>query len=621
MSVDGRDTAPPTPSGTTADPEPEAPPAADGWENFAPVPAEPARPPGRFRRVLRSLWRFLRHEWTLASLGGLLLAAVMFWPAVIHPTTTITADIWDPTLQAWQMAWSGHILKTDPSQLWNSNSFYPDQLTFAYSDTLLGYFPAGMIGNGPVAAIVRYNVMFVLIMALAFVGTYALVRQLGAGKLGAAVAGVAFAYSPWRWSQAGHMHVMSVGGILLALAMLARGHGFSLRDGWRPERARPGWVFAGWLVAAWQISISFGIGIPFAYVLGIVGLVAIVTWLRRRPRLGRRVVLFDVLGVVIFGAVAAFMARPYFEVLHQHPEAARSVDLLGLYSPSLRSFLTAPAQSWVWGDAHAAARASMIAPAETTLLGGFVLYGLAFAGLFFSTWRRRTRIWLGIGVLVTAWLAWGTHAPFGRHVGYVLLYEYAPGWNAIRTPGRMFIWTTLLLAILAAGAVSALAQRAQELADETTAGRPRLAVRLALLIPLVLVTVEGINSLDHPDVPRQPAAMRTVDGPLLVLPSDQNTDEIVMLWSTTRFQKIVNGGSGFYPAGQTALRDKAVNFPDQDSVLALRAAGIKTVLVLRNPPPTLIADQYAKAENPDAPIDGLGIDRTVTDDAIIYTLN
>ena len=56
--------------------------------------------------------------------------------------------------------------------------------------------------------------------------------------------------------------------------MLARGHGWSLRHGYRPDRRRPWWAFAGWLVAAWQISLGFGIGLPLVYFLLGAGLVA-----------------------------------------------------------------------------------------------------------------------------------------------------------------------------------------------------------------------------------------------------------------------------------------------------------------------------------------------------------
>src|SRR6476660_9008762 len=116
------------------------------WDAFAP-PEE--RRPSRIRRSLGAAGLVLLHEWTVVSLGGLLLAALMTWPTLRHPTRTIPQDIWDPTLQAWQMAWSGHALKTDPTGLWQSNTFFPERYTFAFSDTLLGYVPFGLIGTGP----------------------------------------------------------------------------------------------------------------------------------------------------------------------------------------------------------------------------------------------------------------------------------------------------------------------------------------------------------------------------------------------------------------------------------------------------------------------------------------
>ncbi|GAB3866949.1 hypothetical protein GCM10027610_120130 [Dactylosporangium cerinum] len=257
----------------------------DPFGSFAPVPEAV---PGRARRVAarvgNAVGDFLGHEWTMAAVGSVLLAMVMTWPTLRHPATTIPQDIADPTLQAWQMSWGGHILTTNPAQLWNANAFFPDKYSYAFSDTLLGYAPAGMIGSGPVAALVRYNIIYVLIFALAFFGAYVLARQLGARPTGAVVAGAAFAYAPWRLGQAGHLHVLSIGGIALALAMLARGHGFSLRDGYQPDRRRWGWVLAGWLVAAWQISLGFGIGIPFVYALLLIVVATAVSWGYRHVR-------------------------------------------------------------------------------------------------------------------------------------------------------------------------------------------------------------------------------------------------------------------------------------------------------------------------------------------------
>src|SRR5207248_10938771 len=123
-----------------------------------------------------------------------------------------------------------------------ANAISPTNYSYASSDTLYVYYPASLFGNEPSEALVRYNILFVLLHALAFLGPYALVRQLGSGRTAAALAGAAFAYAPWRWGQAGHMHVLSDGGMALALAMLARGHGFSFTRGFERDRARPGWA-------------------------------------------------------------------------------------------------------------------------------------------------------------------------------------------------------------------------------------------------------------------------------------------------------------------------------------------------------------------------------------------
>ncbi|MFC6019084.1 hypothetical protein ACFP2T_23090 [Plantactinospora solaniradicis] len=590
----------------------------DPFTAFAPAPEVV---PGRLRRIGRGVGRRLVHEWTLAGLGGLALAVLMTWPTLRYPRHTLPQDYWDPTLQAWQVAWSGHILLTNPAQLWQSNSFFPENWTFAFSDTLLGYAPAGMIGHGPEAAILRYNILFVLAHALAVVGAYALVRQLGSGRIGAAVAGVGFAYAPWLLSQAGHLHVISNGGIPLALAMLARGHGWSLRHGYRPERRRSGWAFAGWLVAAWQLSLGFGIGLVFAYVLGLISVVVLLSWLVRRiirrPRqpFGFRMLLADFWGGAIFAATGALLAIPYFKVAEEHPNARRTAEELHNYSPPPGGFLTAPTESLIWGDLHERARDGLPGLPETTLLPGYALLALAIAGLVFSIWTVRQRLLLLVALLASAVLAMGSRF-FGGTYTYLPLFEHVPGWDGLRTPGRLMLWTSLLLGILAAGSVGAFAERARQIsAAERVPPRPGPFLRLVTLLPLLLVLVEGLNATPHPIVPRQPAAMRVSTGPILVLPSDQKTDQHVMLWSTSRFQDIVNGGSGFTPRRLEEVRQVTANFPDSASIEYLRELGVRTVVVLKDrvagtPLQTAI----------DLPVDTLGISREDVGETVVYRL-
>ncbi|MFY1597258.1 hypothetical protein [Micromonospora sp. WMMD737] len=590
----------------------------DRWDAFASAP-EPV--PSRIGRAARAVGRLLIHEWTLATLASLALAVLLTWPTLRYPRHTLPQDYWDPSLQAWQMAWSGHILLTNPGQLWQSNTFFPESWSFAFSDTLLGYAPAGMIGTGPEAAVLRYNIMFVLAHALAMLGAYALARQLGAGRIGSAVAGASFAYAPWLLAQAGHLHVISNGGIPLALAMLARGHGWSLRHGYRPERRHDGWVYAGWFVAAWQLSLGFGIGLPFAYFLAGTVLVATVTWFLRRwvvrpvkRPFGRRLLIADLVGGLFFAGVGGLLAIPYFKVAGAHPQAERSIGDIGVYSPPAAGFFTAPAESRVWGALHEGARAALPWHPEMTLLPGFVLYALAAGGLFFSVWKLRHRLLLLVGVVVTMVLAMGTRF-FDGTFTYVPLFDHLPGWNGIRTPGRLMLWTTLLLGLLAAGAVSAFATRVREVYAERIPSWPSPWLRLATLLPLVLVLGEGLNATPHPVVPPQPAAMRTVDGPLLVLPSSQSLDQPVMLWSTSRFQDVVNGGSGFTPRQLDDVRRVTLAFPDQTSVDYLRVLGVRNVLLMREH----IAGTPWEV-TVDAPVDGLGITREEMGNIVVYRL-
>ncbi|MGC4760599.1 hypothetical protein [Micromonospora trifolii] len=587
------------------------------WEAFASAP-EPR--PSIFSRAGRPVGRFLIHEWTLAALGALALAVLMTWPTLRYPRYTLPQDYWDPSLQAWQMAWSGHILLADPARLWQSNTFFPELWSFAFSDTLLGYAPAGMLGSGPEDAVLRYNIMFVLAHALATFGAYALARQLGAGRIGAAVAGVSYTYAPWLLAQAGHLHVLSNGGIPLALAMLARGHGWSLRHGYRPERRHDGWVYAGWLVAAWQLSLGFGIGLPFAYFLAGVVLVAAVLFLARRLRtgqavpFGRRLFAADVLGGVLFAGVGLLMAFPFFKVTELHPYAERTIGDISLFSPPASGFVTAPGESRIWGGLHEGAREALPWHPEMTLLPGFVLYALAAGGLFFSVWRLRHRLLLLAGVLLTMAFAMGTRF-FDGTFTYVPLFEHLPGWSGLRTPGRLMLWTTLLLGLLAAGAVTALTDRVRELTAQRIPSWPGPWLRMATLLPLLLVTVEGLNTTPHPVVPTQPAAMRSSEGPLLVLPSNQSLDQHVMLWSTSGFPDVVNGGSGFTPRQLDDVRRVSQSFPDQTSVDYLRTLGVRTVVLLRG--------QVAGTPweiNIDAPVESLGISRQEVGDAVVYRL-
>ena len=588
----------------------------DPWTVFA---TALERPPGRIRRGARVAGRSLIHEYALVVGAAVLLAVAWTWPTLRYPLHTLPADLGDPARQAWQVAWSGRILLTDPARLWQSNAYFPERYSFAFGDSLLGYAPAGLLGGGPLAATLRYNILLVLAHGLLLIGGYALVRQLGSGRTAAALAAVAFGCAPWRLAQEGHLDIVSAGGIPLALAMLARGHGWSLRHGLRPQRRHAGWTAAGWLVAAWQVSLGFSLGLPFAYVLGAAAVVLATTVLVRRfrraadgPVLGWRLLTTDLGGFLIFATVGVLIAIPYFRV----PDAAPAATEIAFYSPPVRSLLIGPAASWIWGAPHAGPRSSLTWPAEMTLLPGFGLYALALVGLVFSVWTRWQRLVLVLCVAAAVILTLGSTF-FGGRWTYLLLFGDLPGSIGVRIPGRLMLWVTLLLAILAAGAVAEFVRRAEYLSAQRLPPWPGPWLRLATFVPLLLVLAESWGTTPHPVVPAQPATMRTVTGPLVVLPTSGSSDQLIQLWSTTRFQPIANGDGGFAAARQAELRRQVATFPDAPSIQYLRGLGITTVVLLGA---RVGGTPWDRAG--DVPVDALGIRREDLDNgAVLFRLD
>jgi hypothetical protein len=195
----------------------------------------------------RLTWR----ELAGVALLGIALALAMHWPLPLHMGRDIAQDLGDPLVQAWQVAWDGHALRTQPTELFQANTFWPLPDSLAISDALVGYAPAGLIGSGTRAAIARYDALFLFAYALCFAGAWLLARELGVNRVGAGIAGLAFAYAPWRLEQEGHLHVISSGGIPLALFLLIRGY----------RRGAPATILAGWIVAAWQFSLGFTLGL------------------------------------------------------------------------------------------------------------------------------------------------------------------------------------------------------------------------------------------------------------------------------------------------------------------------------------------------------------------------
>jgi hypothetical protein len=230
-----------------------------------------------------------------------------------------------------------------------------------------------------------------------------------------------------------------------------------------------------------------------------------------------------------------------------------------------------------------------------------------------SVWTLRRRVVLAAAVAVTAVLCLGVTAPGSGRYTYLPLFHTLPGWDALRTPGRLIIWVTLGLCLLAAGAVS----RVVEFARERLSGRTAIAAAVcAAILPVSMVLYEGHGEVPNWPVGQQPVALADLPAPVLVLPSAQVADYHVMLWSTAGFPLLTNGDSGFNPNSQIAMRVEALPFPDQKSVTMLRERGVRTVVIVRT---RAVGTPWEGAA--ERPVDGLGITREDLGDAVVYQLS
>ncbi len=540
----------------------------------------------------------MRREVVLAALAGVGLSGWLHWPVLRNLSRVIPHDTADPLLQSWQVAWGGHAVTSQPLHLFQSNTFWPLRDSLAFSDALIGYAPAGLIGDGRSAALVRYNLLFLFAYALAFVGAYLLARELGVRPLVALLAGSAFAYSPWRLAHDGHLHIISSGGIPLALFLLLRGY----------SRGRPKYVVAGWLVATWQVSLGFALGLQLGYLLAALVVVAAAYWLRRgRPALPRSLVLATVAGAVVFVAVSGLLARPYLRVVDAHPEARRTYSDVDFYSPPLRGLLVAPAESKLLAEPTKKARDRLAWSAEQAVLPGFTLLLLAGYGTARGVRGRRLRTGLAVGTLVALAFTLGTKFLFGGRFTYKLLFEYAPGWQGIRTPGRIMTLVTLGLALLAALGAERLARNASLVS--------RRAPAYVCLGLAGLVLLEGWGKTDYPEVPAAPPGIAALTGPQFHLPTDYFADQKYMFWSTDGFPAIVNGQSGFTPKELERTREAVKSFPDATSVAYLRTLGVRTVVVHRA---MAAGGDWAGAA--DKAVDGLPLRRTDRGDIVVFEI-
>jgi len=157
---------------------------------------------------------------SLVFLAFVGLTVLMTWPWVLH-LRDHASDAGDPYLVSWTLWWDFFQTFHDPLNLFHGNVFFPMKYSLAFSEHNYGialpFFPLFALGVRPLTV---HGLALLLGFALAGYGTFRLTRAL-TGSTGAAwVAGIAYAFVPYRFGQMPHLPYLFSGWIPILLEAL-----------------------------------------------------------------------------------------------------------------------------------------------------------------------------------------------------------------------------------------------------------------------------------------------------------------------------------------------------------------------------------------------------------------
>ncbi|MBM3776951.1 MAG: hypothetical protein FJW23_01765 [Acidimicrobiia bacterium] len=318
-----------------------------------------------------------RQTWT-AALAYAAITFVMTWPLGRGLASDVAWDLGDSILNMWILAWgcrqfglllSGHlgVLAT----FFDANIFHPEPLTLAYSEHLIAQAlqacPIYAVAPNP---ILIYNLLFLSTFVLSGLGTFLLLRELGCSPRAAFVAGLLFAFAPYRMAQSSHLQVMSAQWMAFTLFALRRY--FDTASRWALAGAAAAFVAQGLSCGYYLLYFA-----PFA--------AAYVVWdvtVRGRWRTPRTWVELSAAGLASALVMAVFL-YPYL-LLRDVLGGGRDLAEVASYSADAYAYLTAAEHNRVWGPVVRA-----FPRAEGDLFPGAMPMLLALAGI--TAWLARCR--------------------------------------------------------------------------------------------------------------------------------------------------------------------------------------------------------------------------------------
>jgi hypothetical protein len=152
------------------------------------------------------------------------LTVAMTWPLAAGLARDVPADLGDSLLNLWILGWASERLLDvlagagSWAAFWHGNIFHPEPLTLTFSEHLVGLAVQTLpvyVATGNL--ILCYNLLFLASFVVSGLGTYLLVHRLTGHRGAAFVAGLFYAFAPYRVGQFPHIQVVQSQWMPLAL--------------------------------------------------------------------------------------------------------------------------------------------------------------------------------------------------------------------------------------------------------------------------------------------------------------------------------------------------------------------------------------------------------------------
>ena len=450
----------------------------------------------------------------LAFLLFVALSIAMTWPlarildrAVAYPG--------DPYLNTWILDWDWYATFHRLS-LFDANAFYPSRYSLAYSENLYGIalllFPLRASG---VSAVTAYNIAMLGGFVISGFATYLLVSLIVDDWLAAIVAGVFYAFVPFRFTHLSHVQYAWGGTLPLMLAALL----------WYERK--PTWLRAALFAAAFLFN---GLCNIHWLLFGSIALAATVIVLRPR-------VIPIVACTLPAAAALVVFLRPYFQVEH----------LYGLQRTwEETKFYSALPGDWLVSNFHNPLYTFLRNPKvdpERWLFPGALAIVLGIVGIF-------SRRWKSVSIAMT-WILLGFLGSLGLHTFFHrFLFGHVPGFAGIRVPARWASIAYVGLAMLVGLGASLFRRRWVS-----------VVLTIAFLVELRSAPIRWYMAPEPPPVDRWIATAKP--HAIFQLPGTEGGDYLMLLRATVHHRPMVNDISGFTPPPSKRIYELANSWSDQ----------------------------------------------------------